>query len=129
MTWTDLVLRLRGLLFRSAADSDLDDEMQFHLEMEARRHIAVGIGSNVALFTLFSAVALKPLPVPDPAGLVGLARATSQAPRGGLFSFADYLTTGIRPLHSTASQRRLRPTYDWPGSHRPRTMPAVWPNR
>ena len=155
MKWTDVVLRLRGLLFRSRAESDLDEELQFHLEMETRKHVAagldpaqaklrarvafggteqakelcrdargtrpvedvfldlrfglrmlrkdpayvlaaictlaVGIGSNVALFTLFSAVALKPLPVPQPTGLVSLLRATSQAPRGGIFSFADYI--------------------------------------
>jgi len=155
MKWTDFALRLRGLVFRSRAESDLDEELQFHLEMEARKHLAagldpsqaklqakivfggteqvkeqcrdvrgtrlvenlfqdlrfglrvlrkdrgyavaaisalaVGIGSNVALFTLFSAVALKPLPVPDPMGLISISRATSQVPRGGIFSFADYI--------------------------------------
>jgi hypothetical protein len=155
MKWTDLALRFRGLLLRSRTESDLDEELQFHLELEARKHLAagldpsqaklqakiafggteqvkeqcrdvrgtrlvenlfqdlrfglrvlrkergyalaaisalvVGIGSNVALFTLFAAVALKPLPVPDPTGLVSISRATSQAPRGGIFSFADYI--------------------------------------
>ena len=37
MSWNDLLLRLRALRFRQAAESDLDDELQFHLEMEARK--------------------------------------------------------------------------------------------
>jgi hypothetical protein len=32
--------------------------------------LALGIGVNTAIFTLFDAVLLKPLPVPDPGGLV-----------------------------------------------------------
>jgi macrolide transport system ATP-binding/permease protein len=155
MKWNDFVLRLRALLFRSRAESDLDEELKFHLEMEARKHraagldltaakrnaaiafggaervkeecrdtrgtrwienffqdlrfgarmlskdrgysmaaiaaLAVGIGANTALFTLFAAVVLKPLPVPAPAGLVSLWRNSAQIPRGGSFSFADYL--------------------------------------
>jgi macrolide transport system ATP-binding/permease protein len=37
MNWNDLRLRLRGLLFRSQVEADLDDELAFHLEMEARK--------------------------------------------------------------------------------------------
>src|SRR5215471_21330677 len=155
MKWCDLVLRLQALVFRSRAESELEEELSFHLEMETRKHaaaglepaaarrqakiafggaelvkeqcrdargtrlvenlfedllfglrvlrkdrgyalaaiaaLAVGIGANVALFTLFNAVVLKPLPVPDPANLLNIGRTTAQAPRGGLFSFADYL--------------------------------------
>ncbi|HEV3199593.1 MAG TPA: ABC transporter permease [Bryobacteraceae bacterium] len=154
MKWSDFVLRLRALLFRSRVESELDDELQFHLEMEARKRsaagiepalakrkaeiafggaeqvkegcrdargtrwienffqdlrfglrmlrkdrgyaaaaiaaLAVGIGANTALFLVFAAVALKPLPVPDPASLISLSRNTAQIPRGGIFSFADY---------------------------------------
>ncbi|HYL75556.1 MAG TPA: ABC transporter permease [Bryobacteraceae bacterium] len=155
MSWHDLRLRLRALLFRSRVESELDEELKFHLEMEARKHgtsgldpadatrqakvafgaaervkeecrdtrgtqwfdnflqdlrfafrllrkdrgyaftaiaaLALGIGSNTALFTLFAATVLKPLPVPNPAGLVNLWRTTAQSPRGGFFSFADYI--------------------------------------
>ena len=43
MKWADLVLRIRGLLFRFRAESDLDEELQFHLEMEAHKHLAAGL--------------------------------------------------------------------------------------
>jgi putative ABC transport system permease protein len=154
MTWRDLVLRVRALLFRSQLESELDEEVTFHLEMEARKYLAagldhdraarkaviafggaeqakeacrdtrgtrwvenffhdlrfgvrmlskdrgyalatvaalaVGIGANTALYTVFAATALKPLPVPDPSTLVTLGRTTAHSQRPGWFSFADY---------------------------------------
>ena len=42
MTWTDFKLRLRALLFRGRVESELDEELQFHLAMQARIHLAVG---------------------------------------------------------------------------------------
>jgi predicted permease len=42
MTWNDLRLRLRGLLFRGAVERELDDELRFHLEMEARKNRECG---------------------------------------------------------------------------------------
>jgi predicted permease len=38
MTWKDIVLRLRALFFRRQVEQDLQDELQFHLEMQARKH-------------------------------------------------------------------------------------------
>ena len=37
MNWNDLLLRLRALRSPQRAESDLEDELQFHLEMEARK--------------------------------------------------------------------------------------------
>src|SRR5258708_21372417 len=37
MKWSDLKLRLRALLFRHRAESDLDDELKFHLAMQTRK--------------------------------------------------------------------------------------------
>src|SRR5579872_6461866 len=147
MSWQDFGLRLRALLFRSRVESELDEELKFHLEMDARKRgesrpakvcfpifeqikeecrdargtrwlenffqdlrfafrllakdrgyafaaiaaLAVGIGSNTALFTLFAAAVLKPLPVPDPASVVSLWRSSAHMSRGGIFSVADYL--------------------------------------
>jgi predicted permease len=42
MTWDDFRLRLRALLLRRRAERDLDDELRFHLEMEARKNQAAG---------------------------------------------------------------------------------------
>jgi predicted permease len=38
MKWNDIVLRLRALFFRREAEQDLQDELQFHLEMQARKN-------------------------------------------------------------------------------------------
>jgi predicted permease len=40
MGWRDLLLRLRALANRRRAESDLDEELSFHLEMEARKNQA-----------------------------------------------------------------------------------------
>jgi predicted permease len=38
MVWKDVILRLRALFFRRRVERDLQDELQFHLEMQARKH-------------------------------------------------------------------------------------------
>ena len=44
MTWyRELVSRIGALFGRRTAEQDLREEMRFHLEMEARRHIAAGV--------------------------------------------------------------------------------------
>ena len=45
MTWRDFQLRLRALFFRGKVDAELDEELQFHLEMETRKNLAAGIGA------------------------------------------------------------------------------------
>src|SRR5262249_13262242 len=38
MLWKDIVYRLRGLFFRRQAEQDLQDELQFHLEMQRQKY-------------------------------------------------------------------------------------------
>ncbi|MGB7461938.1 MAG: permease prefix domain 1-containing protein, partial [Candidatus Acidiferrum sp.] len=38
MLWKDLVQRLRALLFRRQMDEELQEELQFHLEMQERKN-------------------------------------------------------------------------------------------
>jgi predicted permease len=38
MSWKNIVLRLRALLFRRQMDEELQEELQFHLEMQARKN-------------------------------------------------------------------------------------------
>ena len=38
MSWPDLLLRIRALVHPRRAEQDLDEELQFHLEMSARKH-------------------------------------------------------------------------------------------
>lgn len=42
MTWSDLKLRILALIQRSRLENELDDEMQFHLEMQSRKNEAAG---------------------------------------------------------------------------------------
>src|SRR2546425_13229470 len=48
MTAADLWLRLRVLVAPRRAERDLDDEIAFHLEMQARKHAAAGLTENQA---------------------------------------------------------------------------------
>jgi len=85
----------RGLPFFERLLQDL--RFAFRLLLKDRGYtiaasmaLALGIGANTAVFSIFAAVVLKPLPVPDPESLVTISRTTPQRP-GGLFSFADYV--------------------------------------
>jgi macrolide transport system ATP-binding/permease protein len=53
--------------------------------------LALGIGINSALFTIFNAFALKPLPVKEPWSLVNFNGADAAGNRQRLFSYLDYL--------------------------------------
>jgi predicted permease len=48
MGWTDLVLRLRALLRRRRAEGELDEELRFHMEMEAHKLRAAGLTDGEA---------------------------------------------------------------------------------
>ncbi|HKR30170.1 MAG TPA: ADOP family duplicated permease [Terriglobales bacterium] len=136
MRWSDAFLRLRALLFRGQMDEELNEELQFHLEMQAAKNrardvnpseasrqarldfgsvdrtaeecrearginfietlfadiryalrgmrrgpmfattviaiIAIGLGVNTAIFTIFDAYVLRPLPIRDPSSLYRL---------------------------------------------------------
>src|SRR3954464_13763832 len=53
--------------------------------------LALGIGVNTALFTVFDALVLRPLPLRDPARLVNVYGLDSEGERRPLYSYADYL--------------------------------------
>src|SRR5215470_17906062 len=53
--------------------------------------LALGIGVNSALFTVFDALTLKPLPVKDPDSLVSFSGVDRNGVRRKLFSYLDYL--------------------------------------
>lgn len=42
MRWSDVRIRLRALRSRDRAEAELDEELRFHLEMEARKQCAAG---------------------------------------------------------------------------------------
>ena len=42
MTLSDLLLRLRALLFRARVEEELEDEVEFHLAMARRKHLGAG---------------------------------------------------------------------------------------
>ncbi len=43
MTLRDLFLRLRALAFPRRVEQELDEELAFHIEREAQKHIARGV--------------------------------------------------------------------------------------
>ena len=53
--------------------------------------LALGIGVNTALFTVFDAFVLKPLPLKDPDSIVKISGVTRGGDRNRLFSYLDYL--------------------------------------
>src|SRR5262245_11949009 len=53
--------------------------------------LALGIGVNTALFTVFDAFVLKPLPLKDPDSIVKIAGITRGGDRSRTFSYPDYL--------------------------------------
>jgi predicted permease len=149
----DLLLRIRAFLFRTRVERELDDELRFHLEMEARKNaasgvsdaesarlarihfggvdqvkeecrsvrgtqwietllqdiryavrsfrrspgfvltvigtIALGLGLNTALFTIFNAYVLRPLSIRDPYRLYSFTW-TNRAGRGHPFSWREF---------------------------------------
>src|SRR5262245_44925899 len=44
MTWKSLVLRVRALFERGAVEREMDEELRFHVEMEAERNVRLGMG-------------------------------------------------------------------------------------
>ena len=63
--------------------------------------LALGIGVNAALFTVFNAFVLRPLPLRDPGKLVSLEGVGPQGERHNLVSYRDYLD--YRDQNSTFS--------------------------
>ncbi len=49
MTWRDLRLRLRALVSPRRVEQELDEELAFHIEREAHKHIAAGMRREEAL--------------------------------------------------------------------------------
>jgi predicted permease len=58
--------------------------------------LALGIGVNTALFTVFDAFALRPLPLRDPSGLVYVEGRGPAGERRNLFSYPDYVDLRAR---------------------------------
>jgi predicted permease len=53
--------------------------------------LALGIGVNTALFTIFNVFVLQPMPLKDPKSLVEIRGLNQRGERENLFSFLDYL--------------------------------------
>ena len=53
--------------------------------------LALGVGANTAVFTVFDALVLRPLPLRDPARLVNVYGLDPKGERRTLYSYADYL--------------------------------------
>ncbi len=77
--WHDIRFSIRTLLKRPG------------FSLVAIGTLALGVGVNAALFSVFNAFVLKPLPVKDPDSLVSVEGVDAQGQRRRLFSYRDYL--------------------------------------
>ena len=48
MNWSDLLLRLRALIFCRRVENELDEELQFHIAMQTRKNLATGMSPDEA---------------------------------------------------------------------------------
>ena len=53
--------------------------------------LALGIGANTAIFSLFNALVLRPIPAKDPARIVNVYRTVENENRYGVFSYPEYV--------------------------------------
>lgn len=65
--------------------------------------LALGIGPNTAIFTIYNAVFLRPLPVEDPASQVRIYRKDQKGERQNLLSLSA-LPAGVRSTHRRAGR-------------------------
>src|SRR5258707_13508794 len=49
MSWNDLLLRLRALVFRNRVECELEDELYCHIEMQTTKNLAAGMSEAEAL--------------------------------------------------------------------------------
>jgi predicted permease len=48
MNWPDFLLRLRALVYRNRVERDLEEELTFHLDMQARKNVHAGMSQAEA---------------------------------------------------------------------------------
>ena len=48
MHWRDALLRIRALFLHRQMDEELEDELQFHVEMQTRKNLARGLAPQAA---------------------------------------------------------------------------------
>ncbi|MEO6568535.1 MAG: ABC transporter permease, partial [Opitutaceae bacterium] len=86
----------RGFLWIEQTKQDISHALRALVRNKSFTSVAVltlalGIGVNTALFTVFNAVALRPLPLKDPGQLVDVKGIADTGWRTSWFSYADYL--------------------------------------
>src|SRR5215470_16112134 len=92
--WDALLLQPRRM------ENEMFQDLRFGARMLAKRPgftliailtLALGIGLNTALFTIFDAFVLKPLPLKDADSIVNITGRNREGERNRLFSYLDYL--------------------------------------